>query len=256
MIKSNGYRTVIEENDPTDARRWPFNQRFVPISDRRDESVISASTWKHFAVDSAYHQTWKSTILNKGPVEIATYPILLNELRPRTILELGALHGGGAIWMADICEALHVEAQIISLDIDLSLLSDEARMDPRISFVQGDVSHIGSVPELSNFRAAPHPWLVIDDCHYNTGGILDFVSSCGAVIGDYIIIEDTNLDAWDAWSHRWMDTSRVENGKGKIKRMREWLGTHDEWLVDLKYVDFFGYNASKNWNSVLRKMRE
>ena len=36
--------------------------------------------------------------------------------------------------------------------------------------------------------------------------------------------------------------------------LRNWLMKHqDEYLVDSYYQDMYGYNTSKNWNSILKK---
>lgn len=255
VAPSSGYRLVVDDfehrqSSVRDSARW------VPISERIDQSDFDAGVWKKLAVDAAYDQKWGSLLLNKGPIEIALYPMLIAELRPATILEFGALHGGSAVWMADICQALRVKSNIVSVDIDLSLLSTDAQSDSRIKFIEGDVNKIEEIDDLSILSTLPHPWLVIDDCHQNTEGILSFISSAGAALGDYIIVEDTNLDAWDAWGERWMDQKRVLNGKQKIVRMRNWMTDNLAWKVDTKYVDFFGYNASKNWNSVLRKCED
>ncbi len=48
---------------------------------------------------------------------------------------------------------------------------------------------------------------------------------------------------------------KLENLNNKIVKLTNWLREKkDLYLVDTKYVDSFGItNASKNWNSVIRK---
>ena len=71
---------------------------------------------------------------------------------------------------------------------------------------------------------------------------------------DYIIIEDTNKIFWEAWSD-WDDKELFLRGIRKHDDLKQWLINHpDEYLIDTLYLDLFGYNCSKNWNSVLKKV--
>lgn len=228
--------------------------RYVPMAQRRDCSDIPSPAWDALAVKNAYAQKWRNLVHNKGPFEIALYQMLLQELRPRTIIEFGALQGGSAVWLADLAQVLDIPTQIISLDIDISLLGPEAREDSRITFLEGDANAIEDVLSHRTLKALPHPWLVIEDCHVNTEGLLDHVHQAGCQVGDYVIVEDTNQDAWDAWRNAWMDEARVRRGKEKLPATRRWVDKHPEYQVDTRYTDLYGYNVTKNWNSVLRKM--
>ena len=40
----------------------------------------------------------------------------------------------------------------------------------------------------------------------------------------------------------------------KLDDLRSWLMRHqNEYLVDTHYLDMYGYNGSKNWNSILKR---
>ena len=64
------------------------NQRFIKIFDRQDRCDIPKSSWRPLT-ENAYLQTWKGILLEKDPMQIAAYPMLINELQPKTIIELG-----------------------------------------------------------------------------------------------------------------------------------------------------------------------
>lgn len=226
--------------------------RFQSIVDRTDRSDLSPEVWDLLAVKHAYKSCWRGLLLNKGPIELATYPMLIDEIRPATIIEFGALNGGSAVWMADIAGALQLSPRIISLDIDLGLLDEQARADNRIEFIEGDARKVERVlpPELLDH--CNQPWLVIEDCHVNTVGILNHLDAHGLQKGDYVIVEDTNQDAWDAWRSEWMDEERVLRGKAKLLDLRLWLTNHPGYKIDTFYQDFYGYNVAKNWNSILK----
>ncbi|GAA5253002.1 hypothetical protein [Candidatus Rickettsia kedanie] len=49
--------------------------------------------------------------------------------------------------------------------------------------------------------------------------------------------------------------AKLENLNNKIVRLTSWLKEKNLYLVDIQYVDPFGIiNASKNWNSVIKKI--
>ncbi len=220
-------------------RREPLKiDRFVKISERDDRSDLPEAAWKSL-LHNNYLQTWKGVMLAKGMTEITLYPMLLHELQPKTIIEIGAFNGGSAIWFADLMEILGVQSHIYSMDIDLSLLDAKAKDDSRIQFFEGDCHDIASAfpPEL--LSTLPHPWFITEDAHVNSVGILDYFDKHGLRSGDYIIIEDTNPFIWkydvtdeELWTD---DDNRDEESRGDdiIDDIRRWLANHeDEYLVD------------------------
>ncbi len=101
----------------------------------------------------------------------------------------------------------------------------------------------------------PHPWLLIEDSHVNLVGILEYFHQNGFRSGDYLIVEDTSQSMWDYWRENWDDASEVEEGVRKLTDLRNWLKNHEhEYLVDTYYQDMYGYNGSKNWNSILKRV--
>ncbi len=79
----------------------PFKpNRFAKISEREDKCDIPALAWRALLANRDFF-TWKGILFVKGPTEIALYSMLLYELRPKTIIEIGAFNGGSAIWLAD-----------------------------------------------------------------------------------------------------------------------------------------------------------
>src|SRR5262245_52348336 len=76
---------------------------------------------------------WRDRPLFKSACDVAIYPMLLWELKPRTIVELGSGVGASAMWFSDLLAAFGVEAHVYSVDkVDLTVTY------PRVSFIQGD----------------------------------------------------------------------------------------------------------------------
>ncbi len=232
-------------------RETSNNKRFVKISEREDRCDIPKSAWRPLT-ENAYLQTWKGVLLEKDPMQIAAYPMLIYELQPKIIIELGALKGGSAIWLADQLELFGIEGKVYSVDNDLSQLDEKAKADSRIHFLEGDCREISAVLSPKLLDNLPHPWLIIEDVHDNVFGILEHFHHNGLQTGDYLIIEDTNKFMWEVWSD-WEDQELIQRGWCKLDELRSWLMKHqDEYLIDAYYQDMYGYNASKNWNSILK----
>ena len=227
--------------------------RFVKISAREDRCDLSIAAWETL-LKNTFLQTWKGIILNKGITEIGLYPMILSEIKPRTIIEIGAFNGGSAIWLADNLEIFGVEGSVYAIDIDLSLLDTKAKADPRVNFIEGDCNNLSAVLPKTILDKLHHPWLIIEDAHVNMLGVVEYFHNHGLTSGDYLIVEDTSTFMWEYWSDNWDDQQENAKGRQKMSDLRSWLLEHeDEYLIDTHYQDMYGYNGSKNWNSILRR---
>ncbi|MDH5546989.1 MAG: hypothetical protein OEZ43_15465 [Gammaproteobacteria bacterium] len=175
---------------------------------------------------------WKDVPILKDPFSLAVYPLLLWELKPATVIELGAYLGGSALWMADMMDTMNIKSHVYSYEIKRDLIKVE---HPNITFIQMDLSKPENF-DHEMLKSLPHPWLVIEDAHvniYNTLSVFDkYVNA-----GDYVIVEDTLFP----------DTSKVEQFYAFLSE----FGSGYE--VDSHYTDMYGYNATWNLNGYLRK---
>lgn len=74
----------------------------------------------------------------KDPFSLASYPLLLAELRPATILEIGSFLGGSAIWMADMMAVQGVDGRVYSFDV----ITDRINVThPRVGFKWADATN-------------------------------------------------------------------------------------------------------------------
>jgi cephalosporin hydroxylase len=172
---------------------------------------------------------WRGLPLMKNVFDFAMYPALLAELRPRTVFEIGSGPGASAAWFADSLALCGVEARIHSVDLV------KVEMEhPRVSFYRGDCfePELLFAPEL--LRAEPHPWLVVEDAHHNVAAVLERFHNFLAP-GDYLVVEDSDV---------------------KREAIRQFLGAHPgDYLVDTRFTDYFGRNATCAADSVFVRMK-
>ena len=168
--------------------------------------------------------TWAGLPLFKTVYDSLMYPTLISELNPGAIIELGSGSGGSARWLADITSANRHTTSIVSVDIKPVSLPDE-----RIDFIQGDLNDIQSVLGAA-VSSLPHPWLVIEDAHVNTSGVLCFFDKAFEP-GDYMIVEDS---------------------LSKRPQITEFLQSAvRSYALDAKYADMFGENCTCAIDSIL-----
>lgn len=99
----------------------------------------------------------------------------------------------------------------------------------------------------------PISWLVIEDSHENTDGILEhfhqFMES-----GDYFVVEDTNPLVPVQPGAGQIIPEYTPCGNELLMILKRFLERHDDCKVDTFFTDFFGYNGTWNWHGYIRKM--
>ena len=163
--------------------------------------------------------TWRGIALGKNVYDFALIPMMIWEIQPASIIEIGSGEGASAIWMADLCKSYNLSTKVYSIDIE----------PPSIKYL--DVTFLkGDSREISNFdtKMLPHPWLILEDAHIEVNRVMEYFEK-HMHVGDYMIIEDTR------------------GKKGNALKVPNTLH------VDAYYCDYFGRNATSAMNTILRK---
>lgn len=170
---------------------------------------------------------WAGMPLFKSVYDLAAYPMLIAELQPRTIIELGSGSGASAIWLADVASAHGLSPQIISVD-----LRRVDATDSRVTFLNGDIADLEGL--LSPYIASlQHPWLIIEDAHVYVAEVLTYFDE-HMHLGDYMIIEDSTQ---------------------KREALLQFVSTAPaRYLLDTRYVDLFGHNTTCAVDSIFRRV--
>ena len=212
-------------------------KRFFNILDRNFSSTLfdfrDVGKYAQIIKYSKWHKfKWKDLILMKDPMTLTIYLQLLQELKPKTIIEFGTFEGGSALWMSDTMGSLGLSCHIHTFDIR----AEKVKLPDleNLSFHKLDNFKIRDFVDsnLDLFASLNHPILVVEDSHKNVSELLSCIDEF-LDAGDYLIVEDT-LD------------------KSKYEKMNGFLLDH-EYLVDSYYCDFWGINNSWNINSFLKK---
>ncbi len=205
--------------------RWQQG-RFVDFSQRELSSVHYHPRFgTEFGVDvlltcqgAPSLMRWRGIPLMKNVFDFAMYPMLVAELRPQTIFEVGSGLGASAVWFADNLTFCGIAGRVHS--VDRVRVTAEY---PGVEYHEGDCSDPEHLFDAELLRTAPHPWLVVEDAHHNVGGVVEhfheYLSS-----GDYLVVEDSDV---------------------KRETLRQFVAAHPgAYLVDTRFTDNFGRNAT------------
>lgn len=187
--------------------------------------------------------TYRGVRIQKNPFDFALYQMLIWELRPGSIIEIGSKEGGSAIWMADLCELFGFGTRVISIDV----VKARGVSHDRVTFLEGDGRNLSPTLSSEFLSALPRPWLVIEDADHTyatSNATLNFFDP-HFTARDFFIVEDGVIS----------DLSGLgECGSGPHRALREFLGKNFmTWEIADRWCDFFGCNFTWNTNGFLRK---
>ena len=162
--------------------------------------------------------SWRGQPLYKSVYDFSLFPIMIWDIQPKTIIEIGSGNGNSAIWMDDICKMYEIDCHIHSMDLQKAKI----RKRKSLTFLEGDSNNIEKV--FDDLSIYPHPWMIIEDAHVNVTGVVNWFTGATAV-GDYVIIEDIR--------------------GSKIMELNGWKSQRT-MMIDRHYMDYFGPNATSS----------
>ena len=211
---------ILSKNKQKDIENILIQSRYIPFSARPITSHIDIDTllMSQGVKDCL---SWKGISLGKSIYDFALIPMMIWEIQPTTIIEIGSGEGASAIWMADICKSYDISTKIFSMDIELPNIKYK-----NVTFFKGDSREIDNA--IHDIENLPHPWLILEDAHIEVNKVIKYFEK-HMQIGDYIIIEDS------------------------VGKKLSNLIVPNTLHVDTYYCDYFGRNATGSMNTILCK---
>lgn len=184
----------------------------------------------------------------KCPFDYVIYQMIVSEIKPDLIIEIGTAYGGSALYLADllnnigngIVHTIDINEDYFNLNSDS--LKETINKHHRIKrFLNGYQSY-----DISNTKGFEKILLIEDGSHFYNDTIEVLNKFKDVVSKDsYIIIEDGSLN--------WIGLEDHFNG-GPLKAIEEFINQNDSYIIDRKWCDLFGYNATFNPNGYLKKI--
>jgi cephalosporin hydroxylase len=191
-------------------------------------------------VDKGHHKvTYRGVKTVKCPFDFVIYQMIIFDVKPDLIIEVGANNGGSALYMADLLN-ITGKGEIHTIDI-VDRIDPLASSHPRIRFFgKGYLDY--DISLASRFEKI----LVIEDASHMYDQTLESMNKFASLVspGSYLIVEDGIVDA--------LGITKQFDG-GPLRAIREFLPDHPEFEIDRYYCDLFGKNATFNPDGYLKR---
>ena len=224
---SNDFCGIFEDGQSSKENRFiSFSERvkaipaLMPTGRLFDGIPFASSQGIHSLIK------WKEHCLYKTSSDLVLYWMILQDIKPNVIIELGSGEGGSAIWFADMARALGLDTHVYSYDIKKPKIYHE-----QVTFIEYDLMKI-------NQNSKPPYWefflgkkLLIEDAHVNLDNVLNLFDNI-LIKDDYLIVEDSDA---------------------KQEILRDFaIEKEPKYKLDQFFFDFFGKNITCSRNSIFK----
>jgi cephalosporin hydroxylase len=193
-------------------------------------------------VEGHHKVTYRGIKMIKNPFDYLLYQMIINEVKPDLIVEIGTNHGGTALYMSDMLDLIG-KGEIHTIDVTEYPMDERVINNKRIKrFLGGYQSY--DLKNCEGFETI----LVIDDGSHLYEHTLEILHKFKDIVttNSYFIVEDGAL------IHIGLTQ---DYGGGPVRAIEEFLTTNDNYIIDRKWCDFFGKNATFNTNGFLKKVK-
>jgi cephalosporin hydroxylase len=178
-------------------------------------------------------RTWKNTRwLNvtayKTPLDLWIYQELIVSLEPELIIETGTAHGGSALFLATVCDAVGA-GEILTIDIEDR---DGRPTHDRVTYLTGSSTAPETLAALRQRALGKAPVLVILDSDHSREHVLAELRCCADFVtpGSYLVVEDTNLNGHPVLPGY---------GPGPMEAVQDFLRERSDFRPDEEQEKFF-----------------
>lgn len=193
------------------------------------------------SVYEGHHKiTYRGVKAIKCPFDYVIYQMILFNLKPDLIIEIGSNKGGGALYLADLMNIIgHGEIHTIDIADNFDEL---VKSHPRIkTFINGyekyDLELANTFQKILIIEDASHTYPDSTNCLNKFSTIVS--------IGSYYIVEDGIIDK--------LGMKKAYKG-GPKKAIKEFLANNKKFIIDKDWCNMFGKNATFNINGYLRRI--
>jgi cephalosporin hydroxylase len=170
--------------------------------------------------------SWFGHTLLKCPLDLWVYQELLVRTRPDFVIETGTLAGGSALYFAMLFDLIG-HGKVITIDINAR---PELPQHPRITYITGS-SIDGQVSANVSTTVGDERAMVILDSDHTAPHVYAEMVAYSALVkkGDYLIVEDTNVDGYPAIP---------DFGPGPMEAVDRFLAENPDFVIDRRCERF------------------
>ncbi len=195
------------------------------------EEIVTAYTKN----SPSQHSKWMGVPAQKCPTDAWLYQEIIYELRPDIIIECGTALGGGALFLANMCDLVE-NGRILTIESKTGISQPKHN---RIKYFTGSTLDNDIIDQIrKEISGVSKAMVILDSEHKYEHVILELEKYCSFVtIGQYLIIEDSF----------WTDTE--DRGPGGATE--DFLKEHREFIID---KDIHKFLLTYNPNTYLKRI--
>jgi len=194
------------------------------------------------SLEIGHHKmSYRNVPIIKCPFDYVIYQMIILDVKPDLIVEIGTNKGGSSLYFADLLE-LTGKGEIHTIDV-VDIRDENAKSHNRIKFFSNGFQNY----EIKNTHGFQNI-LIIDDGSHMYEDVKASLEKFNSIINisSYFIVEDGILDQL-GW--------KVNYNGGPNKAIKEFLSKTDSFIIDRKWCDLFGTNATFNTNGYLKRIK-
>lgn len=190
--------------------------------------------------DGHHKVTYRGVMAIRCPFDYVIYQMIISDLKPDLIIEIGTNVGGGALYLADLLENIG-NGIVHTIDI-IDQSHPSLKENQRIKlFTEGWENY--DISETLGFEKI----LVIEDASHMYRDTLEAMKKFAPLVSknSYLIVEDGIVN----------ELGMQENyDGGPLRAINEFMKDEINFVIDRKWCDLFGKNATFNVNGYLKKV--
>jgi cephalosporin hydroxylase len=199
-------------------------------------------------MDGHLKTLYRGIITEKSPFDYVMYQMIINEIRPDLIIEIGTNYGGSCLYLGDILNNIG-KGMVHTVDIqDETFLSNSEENRGLINRHPRIQRFLGGYQEYNlDYASSFEKIMLIEDGSHNYNDVLSVMNKFKDLISEnsYMIVEDGTVN--------WMGIEKNYDG-GPLRAIEEFLPQNPEFQIDRRWCDFYGYNVTFNPNGYLKKI--
>ncbi|HEY7291231.1 MAG TPA: CmcI family methyltransferase [Vicinamibacterales bacterium] len=198
--------------------------RDQPALTRSDTEIVDRFHYLYYQrwVDQAdtINLSWFGYRLLKCPLDLWMYQELLVRTRPDVVVETGTFQGGSALYLACIFDQIG-NGDVITID---TVIQPNRPVHPRIQYILGSSIDPDVVSKVRAMVAGRRAMVILDSDHTEAHVHAEMSAYSPLVhLGDYMIVEDTNVNGHPAWP---------DFGPGPMEAVNRFLSARRDFEID------------------------
>jgi cephalosporin hydroxylase len=164
---------------------------------------------------------WRGVPTLRCPLDLWLYQEIIHDARPDLIVETGTASGGGALYLASLCELIQ-HGQVVSIDLRHPPTLPK---HPRLAYLTGSSIAADVVCNVqARCKNAKQVLVILDSDHTMPHVLAELRAYAPLVpVGGYLIVEDTIVNGHPL---------REEFGPGPTEAVEQFLEENPAWTID------------------------